>query len=45
MTPQVFHYSPWRYLRVMLAIAWCACTHAFSSTVIDLGTGPIYHIK
>jgi len=43
MTSQVFHYSPLRFLRVMLAIAWSAFAHPFSSTVIDLCTGQVYH--
>jgi hypothetical protein len=43
MTPQVFHYSPLRYLKTMLAIAWAAFAHPFSSTVIDLATGAVRH--
>ena len=43
MTPQEFYYSPLRYLKTMLAIAWAAFAHPFSSTVIDLATGAIHH--
>ena len=43
MTSQVFYYSPLRYLRTMLAIAWSAFAHPFSSTVIDLATGEVRH--
>jgi hypothetical protein len=39
MTTQAFHYSPLRFLQTMLAIAWAAFVHPFSSTVIDLTTG------
>ena len=43
MTSQTFYYSPWRFLRVALAIAWSAFAHPFSSTVIDLETGEAHH--
>jgi hypothetical protein len=43
MTSQVFTYSPLRFLWVMLAIAWSAFAHPFSSTVIDLTTGVVSH--
>ncbi len=43
MTSQVFHYSPSRFLWVVLAIAWSAFAHPFSSTVIDLDTGQVHH--
>ena len=43
MTPQVFYYSPLRFLRTMFAIAWSAFAHPFSSTVIDLATGQVRH--
>ncbi len=43
MNLQVFYYSPLRYLRTMLAIAWSALAHPFSSTVIDLTTGHVQH--
>jgi hypothetical protein len=43
MTSQIFHYSPLRYLQAMLAIAWAAFAHPFSSTVIDLATGEVRH--
>ncbi len=43
MNPQIFYYSPLRYLRTILAIAWSAFTHPFSSTVIDLATGQVHH--
>jgi hypothetical protein len=42
MTPQTFVYSPVRFLQVMLAIAWSALAHPFSSSVIDLTTGQVY---
>ena len=41
MTTHGFTYSPLLFLRVMLAVAWSAFAHPFSSTVIDLGTGRI----
>jgi hypothetical protein len=34
-------YSPWRFIQVMLAIAWSAFAHPFSSTVIDVDTGRV----
>jgi hypothetical protein len=40
---QLFYYSPLRFLRAMLAIAWAAFAHPFSSTVIDLATGEMRH--
>jgi hypothetical protein len=43
MTSQVFYYSAWRFLQTMLAIAWAAFTHPFSSTVINLDTGEVRH--
>ena len=43
MSPQAFHYSPFRFLQTMLAIAWAAFAHPFSSTVIDLTTGEAHH--
>jgi hypothetical protein len=43
MGSHVFYYSPLRYLRTMLAIAWAAFAHPFSSTVIDLATGEVRH--
>jgi hypothetical protein len=42
MTPQTFVYSPVRFMQVMLAIAWSALVHPFSSSVIDLTTGQVY---
>ena len=41
--PEVFKYTPWRYLRAMFLIAWCAFAHPFSTTVIDLATGEMRH--
>ena len=41
--PEVFYYSPLRYLQTMLAIAWSAFAHPFSVTVIDLTTGEVRH--
>jgi hypothetical protein len=43
MSPQVFYYSPLRFLQTMLAIAWAAFAHPFSSTVIDLTTCEARH--
>jgi hypothetical protein len=43
MTSQVFHYSSMRFLQAMLAIAWSAFAHPFSTTVIDLATGEVRH--
>jgi hypothetical protein len=43
MMHHAFHYSPLRFLRAMLAIAWSAFAHPFSSTVIDLDTGRVRH--
>ncbi len=43
MTCQAFCYSPLRYLKTMLAIAWAAVAHPFSTTVIDLSTGEVHH--
>jgi hypothetical protein len=43
MNPEPFVYSPWRFFQVMLAIAWSAFAHPFSSTVIDLDTGRVRH--
>jgi hypothetical protein len=40
---QVFYYPPLRFLQTMLAIAWSAFAHPFSSTVIDLATGAVRH--
>ena len=45
MMPQAFYYSPVRFLQVMLAIAWSAIAHPFSSTVIDLATGRAYQAE
>jgi hypothetical protein len=42
MMPQTFVYSPVRFLQVMLAIAWSALAHPFTSSVIDLTTGQVY---
>jgi hypothetical protein len=39
----MFYYSPLRYLQTMLAIAWSAFVHPFSTTVIDLATGEMRH--
>lgn len=39
----VFYYSPLCFFRTMLAIAWSAFAHPFSSTVIDLATGKVHH--
>ena len=39
-----FHYSSLSFLRTMLAIAWSAFAHPFSSTVIDLATGQVHHV-
>jgi hypothetical protein len=41
--PNVFYYSPLRYLQTMVAIAWAALAHPFSSTVINLTTGEVRH--
>jgi hypothetical protein len=43
MTPEPFYYSPRRFLKTMLAIAWAAFAHPFSTTVIDLTTGETHH--
>ena len=43
MPSEVFYYSPLRFVRTMLAIAWAAFAHPFSSTVIDLATGEVRH--
>jgi hypothetical protein len=43
MTSEVFHYSAWRFLHTMFAIAWSAFAHPFSTTVIDLTTGEMRH--
>ena len=43
MTSQQFYYSPGRFLLTMLAIAWSAFAHPFSSTVIDLASGETRH--
>jgi hypothetical protein len=43
MNTEIFYYSPWRYLQAMLAIAWAAFAHPFSTTVIDLATGEVRH--
>lgn len=43
MTSEVFYYSPLRYFQAMLAIAWSAFAHPFSTTVIDLATGEVRH--
>ncbi len=32
-------YSAWRFFQVMLAVAWSAFAHPFTTTVIDLNTG------
>jgi hypothetical protein len=42
MVPQTFRYSPIRFLQVMLAIAWSAVAHPFSSSVINLTTAQIF---
>jgi hypothetical protein len=42
MMPQAFVYSPVRFLQVMLAIAWSALAHPFTSSVIELTTGQVY---
>jgi len=39
------HYSSLTFLRTMLAIAWSAFAHPFSSTVIDLATGQVHHVS
>ncbi len=39
MVPQTIRYSPIMFLKVMLAIAWSAFAHPFSTTVIDVSTG------
>jgi hypothetical protein len=41
MNARAFVYSPWRFFQVMLAVAWSAFAHPFSSTVIDLDTGRV----
>jgi hypothetical protein len=41
MSAQPFVYSPWRFFRVMLAVAWSTFAHPFSSTVIDVETGRV----
>jgi len=43
MAPQIFHYSPSRFLWAMIAIAWSAISHPFCSTIIDLETGQVHH--
>jgi hypothetical protein len=43
MITQGFYYSPFCFLRTVLAIAWSAFAHPFSSTVIDLATGQMQH--
>lgn len=43
MTSHVYRHSPLRFFWAMLAIAWSAFTHPFSSTVIDLDTGQVRH--
>jgi hypothetical protein len=43
MPSEVFYYSSWGYLHAMLAIAWAAFAHPFSTTVIDLATGEVRH--
>ena len=43
MTSDVFYYPPLRYFKTMLAIAWAAFAHPFSTTVIDLETGEMRH--
>jgi len=43
MATPVFHYSPSRFFWAMLAIAWSAISHPFSSTIIDLETGQVHH--
>lgn len=35
------HISPFAFLRTMLAIAWSALRHPFTTTVIDLTTGQV----
>jgi len=42
MNPRAFAYSPWRFLQVMLAVAWSAFAHPFTTTIIDLDTGRAY---
>ena len=44
ITPYAFYYSPRQFLQTMLAIAWSALAHPFSSTVIDLTTSEMRHI-
>ncbi len=41
MNARAFVYSPWRFFQVMLAVAWAAFAHPFSSTVIELDTGRV----
>ena len=33
--------SPWAFLRAMIAIAWSAFRHPFTTTVVDLSTGRV----
>jgi hypothetical protein len=42
MNTPAFAYSPWRFFRVMLAVAWSAFAHPFTTTVIDVDTGRAY---
>ncbi|HMC65526.1 MAG TPA: hypothetical protein VKI65_11365 [Gemmataceae bacterium] len=37
----MIYISPLAFLRSMLAIAWSAFRHPFSTTVIDLATGEV----
>jgi hypothetical protein len=39
MNAPAFDYSPLQFFRVMLAVAWSAIAHPFTTTVIDLNTG------
>jgi hypothetical protein len=41
--PEVFYYSPSRYLWVMLCIAWSAFRHPLCTTIIDIRTGAMRH--
>jgi hypothetical protein len=42
MNRSAFAYSPWRFFQVMLAVAWSAFAHPFTTTIIDLDTGRAY---
>jgi hypothetical protein len=45
MPPETFRYTPFRFLHVMLLIAWSAFRHPFSTSVIDLTTGKIRQVE